>query len=89
MRRLQVVSAVPNQDRNDIGESVDGVEHADPGIREVEEVGDGADGIVDVIVPEEGEGDEDHGSLVPELNKRVAKLPGSAEHQYKAAHEGP
>ena len=86
---------MPNQDQDDIGEAVDGVEHADRGMGEaalaLEEVGDGADGIVDVVVAEEGEGDEGHGSVVPGLNKRVAKLPGSAEPQYnrKAAQEGP
>jgi hypothetical protein len=54
-----------NQDQDDVGEAVDGVQQADLCVAEVklalEQVGDRADRVVDVVVPEARERDERHG----------------------------
>ena len=51
-----------DEDENDVGEAIDGVKHPDLGIGEatlaMEEIGDGADGVVDVVVPVKGDGEE-------------------------------
>jgi hypothetical protein len=71
-----------DQHHHDVGEGVDGVQQADVGVGEaelrLEDVGQGADRVVDVVVPEHGQADQDEDGPAEGLRRLEAGYGGVA-----------